>query len=130
MDSSGVPNACKEKVGVSGMIRLMIMYNLAPGADEGAYLEWRLSEHQAANEAMPGVLRTDFGRVSGLAGDSAFHFKFVSSFEWPDMASFEAAFYDAEVQKKLAENLKRLGNYEFSVTETMSCWIMREAEKL
>ncbi|MCA9903573.1 MAG: hypothetical protein KC547_06930, partial [Anaerolineae bacterium] len=30
------------------MIRLTVMYNLPPGSDEEAFLNWRLGEHQAS----------------------------------------------------------------------------------
>ena len=31
------------------------MYNLPEGADENAFLDWRLNQHQGTNAALPGV---------------------------------------------------------------------------
>lgn len=103
------------------MIRLLVMYNLAPGSDESAYLDWRLNDHQASNAAMPETLRTDFARIVGAWPPEAKpRFKFVTSAEWPTRAAFEAAFYEPTALKNLRENLKRLGEYEFTVTEILT----------
>ncbi len=104
------------------MIRLLVMYNLAPGSDESAYLDWRLSDHQASNAAMPETLRTDFAKVVGAAwpADASPRFKYVTSAEWPNQAAFEAAFYEPTALKDLQENLKRLGEYEFLITEILA----------
>ena len=45
------------------MVRLTVLYNLPEGADENAFLEWRLGEHQQENASMEGVIRTDFARI-------------------------------------------------------------------
>ncbi|MBY0509183.1 MAG: hypothetical protein K2P94_03425 [Rhodospirillaceae bacterium] len=102
------------------MIRLVVMYNLPDGADEATFLEWRLGPHQRSNAALPLMLRTDFGRIVKAWPDSAVpRFRFVMILEWPNMAAFERAFYAPEVQAGLLENIKKLGDYEYSISEIL-----------
>jgi len=103
------------------MIRLIVMYNLPEGADEAAFLDWRLNHHQGANAALPGVVRTDFAQVAKAWPDRAKpRFRFVTTLEWPDRQAFENAFYAASVQAELVENLKRLGEFEYSICEIIA----------
>ena len=102
------------------MIRLTVLYNLPAGADEEEFLNWRLTTHQENNQSMPGVLRTDFARITDCWPDSSIPgYRFQTIVEWPDRDAFEAGFYDGEVQAELAENLKRLGDYTFVVSEVL-----------
>ncbi|MCA9911441.1 MAG: hypothetical protein KC519_22460 [Anaerolineae bacterium] len=102
------------------MIRLTVMYNLPPGSDEEAFLNWRLGEHQASNSSMPGVLRTDFARVDyRWPGQVEPPYRFMTIAEWPDRESFERGFYDAQVQAELQENLKKIHNPLFLISEVM-----------
>lgn len=103
------------------MIRLTVLYNLPDGADEDEFLEWRLTDHQQDNQSMSGVLRTDFARVtdSWSHGDSP-EYRFQTIAEWPDRETFEASFYADDVQAGLTENLKRLGDYTFLVSEVLT----------
>jgi hypothetical protein len=103
------------------MIRLIVMYNLPDGADEGAFLDWRLNHHQDSNAALPGVLRTDFAKVvKAWPDETKPRFRFTTILEWLDMGAFEQAFYAADVQSGLLENIKRLGEYEYSICETLT----------
>jgi len=103
------------------MIRLIVMYNLRAGADEAAFLDWRLNHHQSANAALPGVLRTDFAQVLEAWPDRAkARFRFVTTLEWLDRQAFERAFYAPNVQAALRENLERLGEFEYSICETLT----------
>jgi len=103
------------------MIRLLVMYNLPDGADEGEFLDWRLGSHQQSNAALPLMLRTDFGRVVGAWPDGvAPRFRFVTTLDWPDMAAFESAFYESDVQSGLLQNIKRLGDHEYSICEILA----------
>ncbi len=102
------------------MIRLVVMYNLPDGADESAFLEWRLGPHQKSNAKLPDMLRTDFARVVKAWPDDAVpRFRFVTILEWPDMEAFEHAFYAPRVQADLLENIKKLGDYEYSISEIL-----------
>ena len=102
------------------MIRLTVMYNLAPDQDEQVFLEWRLGAHQAANQSMPGVLRTDFARVEDAwpAGTKP-PYRFITTLDWPDRESFEAAFFDPDEQAALEENLKKLADPVFLISEIL-----------
>jgi hypothetical protein len=103
------------------MIRLIVMYNLPDGADEDTFLEWRLNDHQSANAALPGVLRTDFAKVvKAWPAEAVPRFRFATILEWPDMGAFERAFYAPSVQADLLENIKRLGEHEYSICEILT----------
>lgn len=103
------------------MIRLTVLYNLPDGADEEAFITWRLSAHADYIRAMPGVVHADFGRVvdQWSRGESS-GYRFQSSVEWPDRATFERAFYDEKAQADLKKNLEKLGDYKFLVTEILA----------
>ena len=103
------------------MIRLIVMYNLADGADEAEFLDWRLGSHQQSNAALRRMLHTDFGRVIRAWPESAVpRFRFVTTVEWADMSAFEDAFYAPEIQSELLENIKRLGDFEYSICEILT----------
>jgi len=103
------------------MIRLIVMYNLAKGADEAAFLDWRLNQHQDANAALPDVIRTDFARVVRAWPDQAVpRFRFATILEWPDMQTFERAFYAPDVQAGLLENIRRLGEHDYAICEVLN----------
>ena len=96
------------------------MYNLPDGADEDEFLNWRLNEHQQANESMPGVVHTGFARITDCWPKGSMpDYRFQTTVEWPDRKAFEAGFYDEGVQVELNENLKRLGDYSFIVSEVL-----------
>lgn len=102
------------------MIRLTVLYNLPEGTEEDDFLEWRLSEHQQSNESMPGVIRTDFARITECWPDGSLpDFRFQTTADWADRDSFEAGFRNDEAQSQLRENLKKLGDYTFMVSEIL-----------
>ena len=103
------------------MIRLTVLYNLAKGVNEDEYIEWRLSSHKAYVNSMPGVLRSDFCRVDeswpvGVAPS----FRFQTTVDWPDRASYEKAFLNEQAQADLRENVRKLGDHLFLVSEVLS----------
>jgi hypothetical protein len=112
------------------LIRLVVMYNLPDDADEGAFLDWRLKHHQKTNAALQGVVRTDFARVVKAWPDHAVpRFRFATILEWPDMEAFQRGFYAPSVQAELRENIKRLGEHEYSICEILtSSEIAEEAQ--
>ncbi|MDX2138869.1 MAG: hypothetical protein SF123_12315 [Chloroflexota bacterium] len=105
------------------MIRLTVLYNLPPGTDEAEFLRWRLGEHQESNSAMPGVVTTDFGRIdqqwtpAGIQMGAPYRFMTVADFA--DRASFERAFLSQEAQDKLREDIKKIDNPLFLVSEIL-----------
>ena len=102
------------------MIRLTVLYNLPEDEAEEAFLEWRLSEHQDANASMPGVVRTDFARITECWPEGSMPpYRFQTTVDWPDRESFERAFYDEAVQSSLQENLEKLGDYAFMISEIL-----------
>ena len=103
------------------MIRLTVLYSLPEGADEEQFLNWRLTDHQRTNESMAGVLHTDFARITDCwPAGSMPPYRFQTTVEWPDRAAFEAGFLGPIVQEKLQENLQRLGDYCFFVSEVLT----------
>ena len=103
------------------MIRLTVLYNLPEGADEAEFIKWRLTEHQASNESMSGVLSTDFARIESNWPEGTLpDYQFQTTAEWADQESFEHSFYREDVQAKLQEDLKRLGDYTFFVSRLLT----------
>jgi hypothetical protein len=103
------------------MIRLTVLYNLPAGADEDAYVAWRMSAHAEYIRAMPGVVDASFGRiVEEWSSDAPSGYRFQSTVEWPDRPSFERAFYTDQGQADLKRNLEKLGDYRFIVTELLA----------
>ena len=106
------------------MIRLTVLYNLPEGTDEAEFLKWRLGKHQANNSNMGSVSHTDFGRIDGQwtpdgPRDGA-PYRFMTIVDWPDQASFEAAFYNDAAQAKLREDIKKIADPVFFISEIMA----------
>jgi len=103
------------------MVRLTVLYNLPPGSDEDAFLRWRLGEHQQANAAAPGVLRTDFAVLESAwpRGAPPRH-RFMTIAEWPDRESFERAFYEPDALARFQANLEKLDDPVFLVGEVLA----------
>lgn len=103
------------------MIRLTVLYNLAPAADQAAYVSWRLSAHAEYIRRMPGVVRASFGRVlEQWSSHAPVDYAFQSTVEWPDRETFERAFYADQAQADLKANLERIGDYKFIVSEIIA----------
>ena len=103
------------------MIRLTVLYNLQPDIDEEQFLAWRLTEHQQSNSSTRGVVRTDFSR-NNLAWppDTEPRYRFMTTAEWPNMESFEEAFYDPSFQAELKKNLKMLRDPVFLIGDVLA----------
>jgi hypothetical protein len=108
------------------MIRVTVLYNLPPGADEAEFLRWRLGEHQADNAGMPGVIRTDFGRIDGMhpPGGAAMvshaPYRFMTTVDFPDLETFRSSFYSAENLAGLEDGLKLIADPLFLISEIMA----------
>lgn len=103
------------------MVRLTVLYNLQPYVDEEEFLEWRLNDHQKDNMGTPGVIRSDFTRlVESYPRDATRPYRFMTTADWPDMESFESAFYNPTYQEELKENLKLLKDPVFLVGEILA----------
>jgi hypothetical protein len=105
------------------MIRLTVLYNLPPGVDEAEFLRWRTGPHQKSNEGMSGVMTTDFGRIdqqwipAGIQDDAPY--RFMTIMDFPDRETFEHSFLAQNVQDKLSEDLKRIHNPLFLISEIL-----------
>ena len=103
------------------MIRLTVLYNLHPFVDEEEFLEWRLGEHQQANMAASGVLRSDFARIREAWPPGADPpYRFMTTADWPDMESFRRDFFNPAAQERLQENLKMLKDPIFLIGEILA----------
>lgn len=103
------------------MIRLTVLYNLPPGTSEAEFLHWRLTDHQAANAAIPGVVRTDFAQVvTRFPSEMPLPYRFMTIAEWEDREGFERGFYDPQVQAALIENLKKIADPLFLISEVLT----------
>jgi hypothetical protein len=101
------------------MIRLTVLYNLPPDQDEDEFLQWRLGEHQSANMSIDGVVASEFHKVLSDATGAAPTYRFLTTLDWPDRESFEKGFYDPQVQAELEENLQKISNPLFIVSECL-----------
>ncbi len=105
-------------------IRLTVQYNLPDGTDEDEFLRWRLGEHQDNNEGIPGVIRTDFARIdeqwTANNPQAKSPYRFLTIVEWADRESFENGFYRPEVQAKLKEDIKKIADPLFLISEILT----------
>jgi len=103
------------------MIRLTVLYNLAEGYDEQAFVEWRTAEQNKYVDSMSGVLRNEFSRIDDISPDRTIpNYRFQTVVDWPDRKTFEAAFYSNAAQDKLDEDRKKIGDQVFIVSEIIA----------
>jgi hypothetical protein len=111
------------------MIRLTVLYNLQPYVDEDEFLQWRLTDHQEENMSIPGVIRSDFARVNqGWPREANAPYRFMTTADWPDQATFESAFFDPAYQENLQKNLKMLKDPIFLISEILINEIKEEIQ--
>ena len=98
------------------MVKITVMYNLPDGADREAFLRWRTGPHQQSNASMPGVVKTDFyvAKATQL-GEPAYRYLTEAYFE--TMADLEASFFTEQAQAKLQEDIKRIKDPVFLISE-------------
>jgi hypothetical protein len=101
------------------MIRLTVLYNLPPDQDEDEFLKWRLGEHQSANMSIEGVVASEVHKVLDGAAGAAPAYRFLTTLDWPDRESFERGFYEPLVQAELEENLQKISDPLFIVSECL-----------
>jgi hypothetical protein len=99
------------------MIKLTVMYNLPPGADHGAFIRWRTTEHQEENMAIPGIIKSDFYVVKEAWQREDLPYRYVTEAYFPDMETFRKSFFDPEYQATLAESLKLIADPLFLISE-------------
>ena len=99
------------------MIKLTVMYNLPPGADHDEFVRWRTTEHQKDNEAIPGVIKSDFYIIKESWQLETPPYRYLTEAYFPDMETFRASFYDPAYQEELKEWCKRLADPVFLISE-------------
>jgi len=103
------------------MIRLTVLYNLAEDMNEEEFIQWRQETHQNYVESMPGVIHTDFSLITrSWPKDIAPKFRFQTIVDWPDVESFEKAFFNDSAQKKLKDDNEKIGDSLYIVSEVLS----------
>ena len=108
------------------MIKVTVLYNLPPGADEAEFVRWRTGEHHAANIARPGVVRAEFCRVLGTpavgpdrpASDDP-PFRFITESWWSTYDSFVASWNDPAEQARLVPAVAKIADALFLVSEEL-----------
>ena len=97
------------------MVKLTVIYNLPPGADHEEFLKWRTGPHQKHNEGTPVVIKTDFYIVE-KSPDGPAPYRYITEAYFPDMETFEKAWYDPAYQAKLKEDVKRIADPVFLIS--------------
>ena len=99
------------------MVKLTVIYNLPPGADQEEFLKWRTTEHQKANMSLPGVIKSDFYAIRRSYQREDVPYRYMTEAYFPDMETFEKTFYDPDYQARLAESLERIAEPLFLISE-------------
>jgi uncharacterized protein (TIGR02118 family) len=99
------------------LIKLTVIYNLPPGADHEEFVRWRTTTHQASNMSIPGVIKSDFYVIKRAWKLDEAPYRYMTEAYFPDMATFEKAFFDDAYQAELAESLKRIADPLFLISE-------------
>ena len=98
------------------MVKLTVLYNLPEGADHKAFLKWRTTTHQQNNASNPGVLKTDFY----MARDTRIgptKYRYITEVYFASMEELEKGFLSDEGQARLQENLSRIADPVFLISE-------------
>jgi hypothetical protein len=100
------------------MVKLTVLYNLHEGADNEAFIKWRVTEGQAENFAMPEVVKTDFyvakETVLGVP-----KYRYITEAYFATMKDLENSFFQPDVQAKLKEDMKNLGEAVILISEEL-----------
>jgi uncharacterized protein (TIGR02118 family) len=99
------------------MIKLTVVYNLPPGADHQDFIRWRTTTHQKSNMSIPGVVKSDFYVIKSAWKRDEAPYRYMTEAYFPDMETFERAFFDPEYQVELAKSLERIADPLFLISE-------------
>ena len=99
------------------MVKLTVIYNLPAGADHEKFLKWRTTEHQKDNMSIPGVIKSDFYIIKSSWQREDVPYRYMTEAYFPDMETFERAFFDAEYQTRLAKSLEMIADPLFLISE-------------
>lgn len=100
------------------MVKLTVIYNLHEGADNEAFIKWRIKEGQAENFAMSQVLKTDFyvARETPLGAPK---YRYITEAYYATMKDLEDSFFRPDMQAKLKEDMKNLGDAIILISDEM-----------
>lgn len=101
------------------MIKLTVLYNLPPGADDEEFIKWRTTTHQEENMAIPGVIKSDFYVVQRAWKQRKSPHRYMTEAYFPDMATFEKSFFDPDYQADLAKACERIADPLFLISEEL-----------
>ena len=111
------------------MVKVTVLYNLPPGADEDEFVRWRTTEHHASNIALPGVVRAEFSRVLGKPRIGDDHpstttapYRFVTESWWESYESFLASWERPEEQARLVPAVAKIADALFLVSEVLQAY--------
>ena len=111
------------------MVKVTVLYNLPAGADEEAFVAWRVGPHQSGNVSRPGLARTSFSRVLGKPRVGAGHpetstapYRFITESYWPDEAAFRAAWLVEEEQARIVAGVEKITEVLFLFSEELLWW--------
>jgi uncharacterized protein (TIGR02118 family) len=99
------------------MIKLTVLYNLPPGADHEEFMRWRTTTHQESNMSIPGVIKSDFYVIQSTWQRNETPYRYMTEAYFPDMETFEKAFFDPDYQSGLAKALERIADPLFLISE-------------
>jgi hypothetical protein len=101
------------------MVKLTILYNLHEGTDHEAFIKWRVTQGQKENAESPGVLKTDFyvakETVMGIP-----KYRYITEAYFATIEDLQASFFNDEVQAKLKEDMKNLGDAVILISEELA----------
>ena len=98
------------------MIKLTVIYNLPEGADHEEFIAWRTGPHQKSNASMPKVIKTDFYVAKPTQmGEPVY--RYITEAYYETMEDLEQAFFTEAAQAKLREDVKRIKDPIFLISE-------------
>jgi len=112
------------------VVKVTVLYNLPPDTDEEEFVKWRTTTHHEANITRPGVVRSDFYRISGTpllgperpASQSA-PYQFMTEAYYETMESFESSWNDPEEQARLLPAVAKIVDSVFLVSEELQTYV-------
>ncbi len=101
-------------------MRIIVLFNLKPGADPDAYENWARTTDIPGVNALPSVRDFQVHRATGLLGsDAPPPYAYVEVIDITDMEAFGADAAGETVQKVAAEFRQFADNPQFLLTETL-----------
>ena len=92
------------------MIKLTVVYNLPPGAGHEEFIKWRTTTHQESNMGIAGIIKSDFYVIKRAWQMDEAPYRYMTEAYFPDMETFEKAFFDSDYQAGLAKSLERIAD--------------------